>query len=149
MTTTTDRPATALTTTMSRFLHFFGEAAEAMAHYEGVLGGTLTSSTFGGFGMGDDPRDADLVMHAQLDTAAGTIMAADVPHSMRADAQAGSPHPVCLWGTDEERLRGWFDGLAEGGQVHVPLEKAPWGDCFGQLRDRFGVTWMVNISPAG
>ena len=28
----------------------------------------------------------------------------------------------------------------------MPLEKAPWGDSFGMLKDRFGVDWLVNIS---
>ena len=28
----------------------------------------------------------------------------------------------------------------------MPLEQAPWGDFFGQLTDKFGVSWMVNIS---
>ena len=135
-------------TTMSPFLHFTGEAAAAMDLYRSVFGGELQSQTYGGFGMGDDPRDAALVMHAQLDGPHGTVMASDVPHAMREGMPAGQ-HPVCLWGDDETVLRGWWDGLADGGQVHVPLEKAPWGDCFGQLQDRYGVTWMVNISPAG
>jgi PhnB protein len=30
----------------------------------------------------------------------------------------------------------------------VPLEKAPWGDTFGMLVDRFGVSWLVNVSPS-
>lgn len=110
------------------------------------LGGELASQTYGGFGMGDDPRDADLVMHSQLDVdPALTLMASDVPPSMREGMPAGA-HPVCLWGDDDATLRGWSDGLADGGQVHVPLEQAPWGDAFGQLQDRFGVTWMVNIA---
>jgi PhnB protein len=28
----------------------------------------------------------------------------------------------------------------------MPLEKQMWGDEYGQLTDRFGVEWMVNIS---
>jgi PhnB protein len=30
----------------------------------------------------------------------------------------------------------------------MPLEKQMWGDEYGQLVDRFGVPWMVNIGPA-
>jgi PhnB protein len=30
--------------------------------------------------------------------------------------------------------------------VLQPLEKAPWGDTFGMCTDRFGVTWLVNVS---
>ena len=28
----------------------------------------------------------------------------------------------------------------------MPLEVAPWGDAFGQLVDKYGVSWMVNIA---
>jgi len=28
----------------------------------------------------------------------------------------------------------------------VPLEQAPWGDSFGMCVDKFGVSWMVNIT---
>lgn len=136
-------------TRMSPLLQFTGEAAAAMEHYRSVFGGELVSQTYGGSGMADDPRDADLVMHAQLDVdPAFTMMSSDLPHALRDDAPSGLG-PVCLWGDDDATLRGWWDGLADGGQVHVPLEPAPWGDSFGQLQDRFGVTWMVNISPAG
>ena len=44
-----------------------------------------------------------------------------------------------------QRHRRWAD-LAEGGAVGMPLEAAPWGASFGQLTDRFGVSWMVNIA---
>jgi PhnB protein len=28
----------------------------------------------------------------------------------------------------------------------MPLERAPWGDHFGMLTDKFGIPWMVNIA---
>lgn len=31
--------------------------------------------------------------------------------------------------------------------VTMPLEKQFWGDEHGSLVDRFGVSWMVDISP--
>jgi PhnB protein len=30
----------------------------------------------------------------------------------------------------------------------MPLEKQMWGDEFGQCVDRFGISWMVNITQA-
>ena len=51
-----------------------------------------------------------------------------------------------LSGDDETTLRGWWDGLAAEGTVTLPLEKAPWGDSFGQLTDKFGLAWMFNIA---
>lgn len=46
---------------------------------------------------------------------------------------------ISLSGDDEAELRGYWDGLAEGGSVAVPLEAAPWGASFGQLTDKYGV----------
>ncbi len=135
------------TARMSPYLSFTDQSAAAMELYRSVFGGTVTSQTFGEFGMVEDPADTDLVMHSQLDADSFVLMLADTPTSMRAASEGATHRPVCLWGDDEPRLRGWWDGLLEGGEVHVPLEKAPWGDAFGQLQDRFGVTWMFNISP--
>ena len=45
-------------------------------------------------------------------------------------------------------MRSYFEKLAADGTVTMPLEKAPWGDTFGMVKDRFGVSWLVNISPA-
>jgi PhnB protein len=110
-----------------------------------VFGGEPTMSTFAEFGgMGQDESEQDKVMHAQLITPTGlTLMAADVPSSM----PIGENGSIALSGglDDEAELRGYFDGLSAGGQVGVPLEKAPWGDFFGMCVDRFGITWMVNI----
>ena len=36
----------------------------------------------------------------------------------------------------------------DGGTIGQPLEVAPWGDAFGMLVDRFGVSWLVNIGGA-
>lgn len=56
---------------------------------------------------------------------------------------------VCISGEGEaDRLRAYWNALKEGAQVTVPLERQPWGDEFGQLVDRFGVTWMVDIGDA-
>ncbi len=49
-------------------------------------------------------------------------------------------------GSDMETLTKYFNALAEGGTVDMPLEKQFWGDTFGMLTDKFGVHWMFNIS---
>jgi PhnB protein len=33
--------------------------------------------------------------------------------------------------------------LAEGGQIYMPMEETFFATRFGQLRDRFGVSWMI------
>ena len=47
-----------------------------------------------------------------------------------------------------EPLRKYFEGLSAGGTVSEPLVKAPWGDEFGMLTDKFGIHWLVNIVSA-
>ena len=51
---------------------------------------------------------------------------------------------VSLSGDEEAALRGYWQKLSEGAIITMPLEKAPWGDSFGMLVDKFGVGWMVN-----
>ncbi|MCB0893792.1 MAG: VOC family protein [Nocardioidaceae bacterium] len=134
-----------MSTYLSPYLHFRGEARDAMTFYESVLGGKLEVMTFadmGGMGVGDD--EIDLVMHSALTVSESVLlMAADVPRHMEGALANGH---VALSGDDVETLRGWFDGLADGGTVEMPFEKAPWGDWFGSVADRYGVSWMVNAS---
>ena len=53
---------------------------------------------------------------------------------------------MSLGGDDGDALRGYWQKLSDGATVTVPLEKQMWGDEFGMLTDRFGVSWMVNIA---
>jgi PhnB protein len=123
-----------------------GRAREAMEFYHSVLGGELSLMTFGETGF-EGPA-ANQVMHGQLETPAGfTLMGADAPPEMVQVTMGDNMSVSISGGHDEaEALRGWFDGLAEGGEVRQPLAAAPWGDEFGMLVDRFGINWMVNIA---
>jgi PhnB protein len=139
-------------TRLNPYLSFRDNAREAMEFYKSVFGGELQTSTFADFNASQDPGDADKVMHSQLEAPNGMVlMAADTPSSMQ--WQPGSNISISLSGDDESELRGYYDKLADGGTVTMPLEQASWGDTFGMLTDRFGVSWLVNISsqagPAG
>lgn len=134
-------------TTLNPYVSFRTDARQAMEFYQSVLGGELTLSTFSEFGMNDHPEDADLVMHSQLVTPGGiTLMGSDTPASMAYDP--GSRITISMSGDDEGELRTYWDKLSEGATITLPLEKAPWGDAFGQLTDRYCVNWMFNISGA-
>lgn len=133
--------------TLNPYLSFQGAAREAMTFYHSVLGGDLTISTFGEFGYTEGVTDVDQVMHAMLVTPDGlTLMAADTPEGM--PYNPGDNISISLSGPAEEEaaLRGIFERLSAGATPGVPLEKAPWGDHFGMLTDRFGIGWMVNIA---
>ncbi len=133
-----------MTSRLNPYLSFDGQAREAVEFYRSVLGGDLKINTFGEFGA-PDPAARDLVMHAQLDTPEGyTLMASDTPPGM--DYKPGENITVSLSGDDGALLRGYWEGLSAGAEIRVPLDKQMWGDEFGQLVDRFGISWMVNIS---
>ena len=61
----------------------------------------------------------------------------------------GTGGSISISGDEETTLRGWFDALAEGGEVHMPLEEQVWGELFGQCADRFGTTWLVTAERDG
>lgn len=130
---------------LTPYLAFRAQAREALDFYASVFGGVPTYSSYSEFGMGGD-GEGDKVMHGQLETPHGLLlMAADRPDSFPLETENAISLSLFGGSEDEDRLTGWFAALAEGGAVHEPLAKAPWGDSFGQLDDRFGIHWMVNI----
>ncbi|MEJ5889720.1 VOC family protein [Pseudokineococcus marinus] len=134
----------AMTTEMCPYLHPRGSAREALAAYRRALGGAEPAmTTYGSLGM-DDPSVRDMVANAVLRTeVGGPLMVSDLPPG--ADEPAGV---ACLFGDDEGALRAAWDVLAEGAEVFQPLEPSPWGSLFGSLRDRWGVSWLVDVDGA-
>jgi PhnB protein len=117
-----------------------------MEFYKSVFGGNLVISTFKDIHPTGNPEEDNKIMHSMLEAANGiTFMASDTPSSM--EYQPGDSIRMSLSGDNETEIRGYWDKLSAGGQITMPLEKAPWGDTFGMLGDKFGINWLVNISP--
>ena len=131
-------------TALNPYLNFRGNAREAMEFYSSVFGGKLNIATFADYHASTDPSEDALIMHADLEGPGGIrFMGSDTPNRM--EFEAGTNFAMSLSGEDGSELRGYFDKLAEGGSVLMPLEKAQWGDTFGMCTDRFGIRWLVNI----
>jgi PhnB protein len=129
---------------LNPFLSFNGNARQVLEFYASVFGGNLAFNTFAEFGAEDSP-DADRISFGLLETGAGyTIMANDVASDMEYRPMAG--FSVSLSGDDADLLRGYWDKLSAGGTITMPLQKQVWGDEFGMCVDKFGVSWIVNIS---
>jgi PhnB protein len=136
-----------MTPRLNPYISFRDNAREAMDFYHSVFGGELTRSTFAELQASEDPAEKDKIMHSMLETDSGLVlMAADTPNGM--DYTPGGSISVSLSGEDEAELSGYWKKLSDGGVVQVPLDKAPWGDSFGMCADRYGVTWLVNITGA-
>ncbi len=130
---------------LNPYLNFRDNAREAMEFYKTVFGGKLEMQTFKEYHASQDPSEDNKIMHAVL-TADNSIvfMASDTPNSM--EYRTGTNMSMSLSGDNEAELRGYYEKLSAGGTIGMPLEKAPWGDIFGMFTDKFGVSWLVNIS---
>ena len=132
-------------TRLNPYLIFNGNCQEAMEFYKSVFGGKLEMTSFLDGGMSRSADDQKRIMHSMLEADNGVTF-------MASDAMADSVSPTAttvqlsLSGDNVEELTGYFNKLAAGGTVREPLVKAPWGDTFGMLSDKFGMEWMVNIS---
>jgi PhnB protein len=134
-----------VSTKLNPYLSFKDNAREAMEFYRSVFGGKLLMNTFKELHGSQSPGEDDLIMHAELNADNGiTLMGSDTPARM--EFKPGTTFSVSLSGDDERELRGYWEKLARRGTVTMPLEKAVWGDTFGMCVDRFGVSWVVNIS---
>jgi PhnB protein len=132
---------------LNPYLNFRDNTREAMEFYRSVFGGKLDLNTFKDYHASQDPNEDDKIMHSVLEAENGiTFMAADTPNRM--EYKPGNNFGMSLSGDDEMELKTYFERLAVGGTVTMPLGKAPWGDTFGMLTDKFGVSWLVNISGA-
>jgi PhnB protein len=132
---------------LNPYLSFKDSTREAMEFYRSVFGGKLDLNTFKDYHASQDPNEDDKIMHSVLEADNGiTFMASDTPDRM--EYKPGTNFSMSLSGDDEAELKAYFEKLAVGGTVTMPLNKAAWGDTFGMLTDRFGITWLVNISGA-
>jgi PhnB protein len=128
------------------YLLFDGNCGDAFRRYHELLGGDLQMQRFGDMpGPGGNPDEADLVLHARLQVGDAVLMASDAPSDRR--GPRGS-YAVSLTLDTQDEARRVFDGLAEGGQVHMALEPTFWSPLFGMLQDRFGTSWMVTVPDA-
>ena len=130
---------------LNPYISFKDNTRQAMEFYKTVFGGKLTMNTFKEFNASQDPNEDDLIMHAVLEADNGIVfMASDTPARM--EYKPGTNINMSLSGEYEAELKGYFERLSDGGMVTMPLEKAPWGDSFGMLVDKYGIGWFVNIT---
>lgn len=133
---------------LTPYLQFSGNAKEALEFYQSAFGGELGMMTYAE-AMGEAAGDTgSQIMHGSLYVDRGIhLMASDLPEGM--DSNGLGNISLSSSGdnaADADTLESWWANLQDGATVAVPLETAPWGDKFGQLIDKFGVSWMVNIT---
>ena len=135
------------------YLNFDGNAEEALEFYRSVFGGEFSSHVrFRDFpmeGVTIPEEDGDKLMHVALPIGSdGLLMASDALSSLGQRVVQGNNVYISVHPDSREEADRIFGALSDGGEVEMPIGDQPWGDYYGSFKDRFGVMWMVNHSPA-
>ena len=125
---------------MNTYVNFAGTCAEAFRFYEKHLGGTIGMMMTHGQAPGGpiNPEWKDAVLHARLTIGGTELMGADIP-----SAQPMRSAYLSLSVDSDGEAERIFAALADGGEVFMPMEETFFATRFGQLRDRFGINWMI------
>lgn len=123
------------------YVNFSGKCTEALRYYEKHLGAKvgMTMTHAKSPNQGDvRPEWRDAVLHARIAIGDAELWAADIPSAepMR------SAYLTLRMDSDREAER-VFSALSDGGHVLVSMREEFFATRFGQVRDRFGINWMV------
>jgi PhnB protein len=85
-----------------------------------------------------NPEWREAVLHARISIDDTDLMGTDIP-----DAQPMRSAYLSLAVQSDAEAERIFSALSDGGEVFMPLQETFFATRFAQLRDRFGINWMV------
>lgn len=135
-----------MSVTTTTHLNFRGDARQALDFYQSVFGGRTVAVTYKDAGSVQNENEADWVMWGEVAGDDGFhVMAYDVPSQLPWN-RGENPFFVSVRGDDADEISALWRNLSEGSTVVRPLEAAPWAPLYGMLTDRFGVTWVLDVT---
>ncbi len=137
--------------TTNIYLNFNGNCEDAFTLYKSVFGGDFTY--LGRFGEMPETEDfiveeidKEKIMHISLPIGSTTLMGSDNANSQSDKFVRGNNFSISITAETKAEADSIFNGLAQDGQVAMPMEDTFWGDYFGMLTDQFGINWMVSFN---
>jgi PhnB protein len=130
------------------YLFFSGNCEEALKFYQKVLGAKVEEIFRYKESPEPPPADkvpanwGDKIMHASVRIGESQLLASD---GCPQEGAGFKNFSLTISATNEAEADRLFNGLAEGGQVQMPLGKTFFSPRFGMLTDRFGLGWMVGV----
>jgi PhnB protein len=130
---------------LTPYITLEGRAREAIRFYEQAIGAEVLSMvTYGE--MPDMPSTftddmKSLVAHAKLKVGETELMFSDSPGG--APIQNGKRVTICITTNEVEKSKRIYDALRQGGQVNMPFKEEPFSPGFGDVTDKFGVTFQI------
>jgi PhnB protein len=126
---------------MRTYVNFAGKCAEAFRFYEQHLGGTIGMMMTHGQAPDQNqvkPGWKDAVLHARITIAETELLAADIPN-----AQPMRSAYLSLSVDSDAEAERIVAALSDGGEVLMKLQETFFASRFAQIRDRFGINWMI------
>jgi PhnB protein len=137
-------------TIVKPYLFFDGKCEEALEFYRRTLDARVTML----MRFKDSPEppkpgcaapgSENKVMHAEFSVGQTVILASDGRCGGNPVFQGFGLAISMATATEVDRA---FNSLAEGGQLQAPLEETFFSARFGMVIDRYGVFWMVMVTP--
>jgi PhnB protein len=126
---------------LTTYVNFAGKCAEAFRYYEQHLGakiGMMMTHAQAPDQSQVRPDWKDAVLHARIAIGGTELSGADIPNAepMR------SAYLTLNTDSDAEAER-VFAALSDGGRVLMQMQETFFATRFGQVRDRFGINWMI------
>lgn len=129
---------------VNTYLNFPGKCAEALEFYEKHLGAKILYKTT----FAEMPQSNDLppgfnpngILHARFDLGGTLIMASDGPPGKVEPMRSAY---LCLSVDSNEEAERVYKILSDGGETFMAIQETFFAHRFAQLRDKFGVAWMV------
>jgi PhnB protein len=132
--------------TTTTHLNFHDNARAALEFYQSVFGGRITVFTYADAGTVRHPADAGRISWGEVRADNGFhVMAYDVREEQSYDG-GDKPFFVSVRGRDADEITTYWKGLGEGATVIEDLGPAGWSPLYGMVRDRFGVTWVLDVA---
>lgn len=121
--------------------YLMSEDARTQAEmYKQALGGEIQTVMTYGQTPGTPEAVKDKVMHMAITVAGGnTLFLSDSFEP----AERSRGIALALAFESEAEAREAFGNLSEGGAVKYPFELQPWGAYYGEVVDKFGITWQI------
>ncbi|KAF6637481.1 VOC family protein [Paenibacillus sp. EKM208P] len=123
-----------------------GNAKEAIEFYKEALDAQLLFiQTFG-----EMPENPDFPIPAEVKERVGhATLKVGETELMFSDTFPGSPFSsgnqvsICITTDSVEQAQKMFDALQQGGQVEMPLQETHFSPAYGNVTDKFGVTFQM------
>ncbi len=132
------------------YLNFQGNTEEAFNFYKSVFNGEFAMlMRFNEVpGMDKLPtNEQTMLMHVSLPVGQTTLMGTDAVESMDQKLINGNNIHLSFHADSREQADDVFNKLSAGGTVRLPMSDQFWGDYYGQVADKFGISWMISHTP--